>query len=53
MSTIADRAVLDSPLFKLPQELRDIIYEYAVESDPKTTCKRYDAEDPLIDFFAS
>lgn len=39
MSPIADRAVLNSPLFKLPPELRDIIYEYAVGSDPKVTRK--------------
>jgi hypothetical protein len=53
MSTIADRAVLDSPLFKLPPELRDVIYEYAVGSDPKTTCKKYDAGNPFIESSAS
>jgi hypothetical protein len=48
MPTNADQAVLNSPLFKLPPELRDIIYEYAVGGDPKTTYEKYDAGNPYI-----
>jgi hypothetical protein len=51
MSTIADRAVLDSPLFKLPPELRDTIWEYAVGSDPKTTLGKDDSCVPAIKLF--
>jgi hypothetical protein len=53
MSPIADRAVLDSPLFKLPPELRDIIYEYTVGSDPKMTYEEDDKRPPAIKLFAS
>jgi hypothetical protein len=56
MSTTTDRAVLDSPLFKLPPELRDLIYEYAVSSEPRTSCKSVlegDDEPPVIELFAS
>jgi hypothetical protein len=56
MSTTTDRAVLDSPLFKLPPELRDPIYEYAVSSEPRTSCKSVlegDDEPPVIELFAS
>jgi hypothetical protein len=56
MSTIADRAVLDSPLFKLPPELRNIIYEYAVETEPRVASKRVSVtanDRRAIDLFAS
>lgn len=38
MSTILPPSVARCPLFKLPPELRDQIYDYAVRLEPRISC---------------